>query len=148
EDLDRATHARRLRRVELSRALLDRIVDDPDVPPSLRDQAIRSRSFTAYKQRDFAGCADDLRPIYQTTKNLDVRSSFLRCLERAGLYEEGIEIWIAAAKDARKGIKANALWEATELAVRGGLYERAGELLAAYEKLSKGHASTRAWLHA
>jgi soluble lytic murein transglycosylase-like protein len=148
EDLDRATHARRLRRVELSRELLDRIVDDPDVPSSLRDQAVRSRSFTAYKQRDFSGCADDLRPVYEATKNLDVRNSFLRCLERAGLYDEAIDIWVAAADGARKGLKANALWEATQLAVRGGKYERAEKLLAGYENVSKGHAGTRAWLHA
>ena len=148
EDLERATHARRLRRVELSRKLLDDIVADASQPESIRDQAIRSRSFTAYKQRDFAGCADDLRPVYQSSKNLDVRNSFLRCLERAGLYEEAIDIWVAAANDSRKGIKANALWEATELAVRGGLYARAQELLREYEKVSKGHASTRAWLHA
>jgi soluble lytic murein transglycosylase-like protein len=148
EDLDRATHARRLRRVELSRELLDRIIDDPEIPRSLRDQAVRSRSFTAYKQRDFAGCADDLRPIYEATKNLDVRNSLLRCLERAALYDEAIDIWVATAEGARKGLKANALWEATQLAVRGGLYERAQALLAEYEKLSKGHAGTRAWLHA
>lgn len=148
EDLDRATHARHLRRVERSREILDRIIADTDIPKSLREQATRSRSYTAYKQRDYARCAEDLRPIHAATGNYDVRDSLLRCLERAAFYEEAIEIWLKTADSRRRSTKAHALWEATQLAVRGGLYERALELLGRYEKVSKGHRSTRAWLHA
>ena len=148
EKLEQAQAARGLRRVELSREILDGLIDDPDVAGGYRAQAVRSRSYTAYKQRDFARCADDLRPLWKETGNVDVRDMLLRCLERGAFYDEAIEMWVDQAKTKRRGTKAHALWEALDLAVRGGRYARAEELLAAYEKHAKGHRQSRAWLHA
>lgn len=149
EKLASASAARRNKRVDLSRDLLEGLIADPDTPAHIREQAQRSRSVTAAKQRDFSTCADDLRTAYARSPSLDTRDDLLKCLEKGGFYDEGIDLWLAEAKAAkRKPAKAHATWEAVELAVRGGRYERAIELLGKYEKLGKAHGQDRAWLHA
>jgi soluble lytic murein transglycosylase-like protein len=148
ENLERAVAARRLHHVDLSRTLLDTIAADTNAAKATRDEAIRSRATTAYLQQDYAQCTADLLPLYQRTKSVDVRDSLGRCFERAGKYEEALELWIGPAgnKPAPKVIAS--LWEAIELAFRGGLYQRTSDLLAEYEKVSKLHAPRRAWLRA
>ncbi len=147
EQLSRAMAARRLRWVELSREILDEVVENTD-SKSLRTQARSSRAYTAYKQRDFKQCVDDLRPAYEGTGSLDTRDRLLRCLERGAMYEEALAIYDEAAKSSRKWAEISALWDATELAVRAGLYAEAEGYLARYEKLTAGHRQSRVWLHA
>ncbi len=147
ESLARAMAARRLRWVDLSREILDEVIETT-TSSSLRAQARSSRAYTAYKQRDFARCADDLRPSYEATGYIETRDRLLRCLERGAMYEEALAIHDETAKSKRKGTRLNAWWNAVELSVRGGLYERASEYLAKYEKLSSGHRQSRVWLHA
>jgi soluble lytic murein transglycosylase-like protein len=148
ENLQRAAAARGLRWVELSREILDGIIDDPKTPAHLKKQAIDSRAWTAYKQRDFQRCADDLRPEFERTGNVDVRDRLMRCLERGELWDEAIERELDRAKTKRKSAKAAAIWSASELAFRAGDYERTEKLLEQYGKLSKGHRGERAWLAA
>ncbi len=149
ERLASATAARRNKRVDLSRDLLEQLIADPATPASIREQAQRSRSVTAAKQRDFATCAADQRKAYARSPNIDTRDDLLKCLEKGGFYDEAIDVWLAEVKQAkRKQGKAHATWEAIDLAVRGGKYERALELLARYEKIGKAHGQERAWLHA
>jgi hypothetical protein len=148
ENLQRAENARGLRRVELSRELLDAIIDDPSTPKHRVDQALRSRSWTAYKQRDFARCADDLRPMFADSGNIEIRSQLLRCLERGEMYEEALEIILAKSESGSKGLKAAAVWDGAMLAFRGGLYDKVGELLERYAKISRGHVTERYWLDA
>ncbi|HWB78027.1 MAG TPA: hypothetical protein VG755_23845, partial [Nannocystaceae bacterium] len=152
EKLASANAARRNKRVEESRALLDELIDDPKTPAHLRTQAEHARSVTAAKQRDFATCADHLRKAYAKSGNFEQRDDLLKCLEKGGFYDEAIDMWVARAKEAKKGKRgkgqrAAAHWEALELAVRGGKYERARELLGAYEVDGKAHGAERAWLH-
>ena len=144
EDLERAVHARRLHHAELSRALLDRVLDDARTTKDVRDEALRARADTAYAQQDYAQCAADLRE----TKSPALRRSLLRCLERGGLYREAIALSMGSSGNAAPTGNATAVWETMELALRGGLYAVAEKLLADYEKLAKGHAAQRAWLHA
>lgn len=148
ENLRRAQWARSLRRVETSRWILDEMVGDPDLPRSFRVSARRSRAFTAYKQRDYVTCAQDWRAEYERSHSYPVRDDLVRCLERAHQYDEAIAVWLDVAKRKHGPSRAAAIFEALMLAVRGGLYADAEDYLARYEKLSRGHAGTRRWLHA
>ena len=147
EKLDRAMAARRLRWVELSREILDEVVADAP-SKSLRTQARSSRAYTAYKQRDFDQCVDDLRPSYEGTGSLETRSRLLRCLERGARYDEALAIYDQATKSKKKWSRLSALWDATQLAVRAGQYARAEGYMARYEKETAGNRQSRVWLRA
>ncbi|MBX7083923.1 MAG: lytic transglycosylase domain-containing protein [Nannocystaceae bacterium] len=155
ERLASATAARRNKRVDVSRELLEQLIADPATPASIRAQAERSRSFTAAKQRDFGTCAADLRKLYAASGSLEVRDDLLKCLEKGAFYDEAIELRLselASSKGSKrskrsKQQRAHVQWEALDLAVRGGKYERAKALLAGYEKDGKAHGEERAWLH-
>ncbi|MGH1342120.1 MAG: transglycosylase SLT domain-containing protein [Nannocystales bacterium] len=147
EQLDRAMSARRLRWVDLSREILDDVIDTT-TSKSLRTQARSSRAYTAYKQREFGQCADDLRPSFEATGSIDTRGRLLRCLERGAMYDEALQIYDDAAKSKKKWSRISALWDATMLAVRAGKYERAEGFLKRYEKETAGNRQTRVWLHA
>ncbi len=146
EKLEQAVHARGLRRVVESRRILDALVEDPDTSASRLRQALRSRSYTAYKQRDFATCADDLRPMYAARGNVEVRGWLLRCLERGEMYDEALGMWEARMDSDRSSTRIAALWNGIDLAFRAGRYQQAETWLHEYEKLSKGHRGERVWL--
>jgi hypothetical protein len=148
EKLERAVWARRLRRVKASRALLDEVLADPDVPKYMRRQARRSRARTAYRQRDYATCASDLRQLYERTGSYEVRDQLLRCLRRARQYDEAIQIWLQRAEKKKGGLRAAAIWRALKLSVIAGQYQRASDLLERYEKMTRGHHGERRWLNA
>ena len=148
ERLEQAQNARVLRRVERSRGILDDIIDDPDTPAYFVKEAKSSRAWTAYKQRDFPTCVEDTRPAYERTGNVELRSRLLRCLERAEMYDEAIELELAKTKTKRRGLKAAAYWNALQLAFRAGKYEQTEELLGKYGKLSNAHRGERTWLRA
>lgn len=148
ERLARASAARGLRWVDLSRSILDDLVADPGTPAHLLGDVRAQRSWTAYKQRDFQQCAEDVRPAYAKSSTTDLRDHLLRCLERGEMYEEALAIWAAQSKSKRKTQRLQAQWEATQLAWRAGRYDDALEWLKAFEKGSKSHAAERAWLHA
>lgn len=150
ERLAAATAARRNKRMDVSRDLLEQLIADPSTPSSIRSQAERSRSFTASKQRDYGTCAADLRKAHAASGNLEVRDDLLKCLEKGAFYDEAIELRLAdlrGKKAKKKAQRAHVNWEAMDLAVRGGKYERAKELLGRYEKDGKAHGQERAWLH-
>ncbi len=147
EKLDRAMAARRHRWVDLSREILDELIDTAP-SKSLRTQARSSRAYTAYKQRDFKRCADDLRPSYEATGSIETRDRLLRCLERGAMYDEAIEIYDAATKSKKKWSRQSALWDVVMLSVRAGKYETAERYLERYEKETAGNRQTRTWLHA
>lgn len=147
EKLDRAMAARRLRWVDLSREILDEVIETVE-SKSLRTQARSSRAYTAYKQRDFKRCADDLRPSYEATGSLETRDRLLRCLERGAMYDEAIGIYDAASKSKKKWSRQSALWDAVMLSVRAGKYETAERYLKRYEKETAGNRQTRTWLNA
>lgn len=147
EQLDRAMAARHHRWVDLSREILDGLVDTIE-SKSLRTQARSSRAYTAYKQRDFKTCADDLRPSFEATGSLETRDRLLRCLERGAMYDEALEILAEAAKSKKKWSRISALWDATMLAYRAGKYTEAEAFLHRYEKETAGNRQTRVWLHA
>lgn len=148
ENLRRAKWARVLRRVETSREVLDAMVADPKTPRSYRKSAQTSRAYTAYKQRDFVTCAEDLRLAYARANTYPLRDDLLRCLERGHQYDEAIALWSKERKKKRGPARAFALFESVKLAVRGGLYEDAEALLKRYEKVSRGNPTIRRWLHA
>ncbi|MCA9660055.1 MAG: transglycosylase SLT domain-containing protein, partial [Myxococcales bacterium] len=151
ERLSRAESARRLRNVELSRSILDDILASDDaIPPAIRSSAMRSRAWTAYKQRDFAACVGDLEALYSEVKSAETREFLGRCLDRGGFYDRALELLLAQTegKSGRGHAGRVALWSAITQAVRAGRYAQAKELLGRYEKKFKGHASERQWLHA
>lgn len=150
ERLARAQNARSARWVDESRRILDELIADPDTPDSYRRQALRSRAYTAYKQRDFDTCVADLQPAWERSKSIAIRDDLSRCLDRGERYVEAIELWldVAQSKGKKTGSRASALWEAIELAVRGGKYETASQVLETYEKDFRGHATERRWMHA
>lgn len=147
ENLERAESARGLRHVELSRSILDGMIDDSKTPPAIRTSARRSRAWTAYKQRDYATCVADLKDIYEHQHSVETREFLARCLDRGAFYDEAIELWLGLVP--KKGQAGRpAMWAAVEQAFRGGLYARAAELLVRYERQFKGHAAEREWLDA
>lgn len=146
ERLEAAMFARGLRRVAESRRILDEIIDDPDTSDSRRRQAQRSRSYTAYKQRDYETCVADLRPMYDAGSSQEVRDWLLRCYERGEMYDEALAIWQVRVDSDRSSTRANGLWNGLQLALRAGRYEHAQRWLSAYEDKHKGHNSERAWL--
>jgi len=148
ERLSQAQNARVLRRVKRSRGILDDIIEDPDTPSYFLKEARSSRSWTAYKQRDFKTCVEDTKPAYERTGNVDLRSRLLRCLERGEMYDEAVELELEKTKTKRRGLKAAAYWSALQLAFRGGQYAKTEELLAKYEKLSNANRGERTWLKA
>ncbi len=150
EELARASAARRGRWVDESRQILDGLVANEKSPAHVRRNALLSRGYTAYKQRDYEQCAEDFGYLYKRTRAVKMRQQLSRCLDRAGRYDEAADLWLAQAEKRRanKRAKATGLWMATSLAFRGGEYERASELLARYEKPFRSHSIRRRWLHA
>ncbi len=149
ERLAAATAARRNKRADVSREMLEQLIADPGTPAPIRGQAERSRSYTASKQRDWGTCAADLRKAYAASGNFDVRDDLLKCLERGAFYDEAIALRLSELEGKRgkkKAFRAHVTWEALELAIRGGKYERARDLLDRYEKDGKAHGQDRAWL--
>jgi soluble lytic murein transglycosylase-like protein len=144
ERLEQAMHARSLRRVEASRRLLDDMIADPKLSASLRRQARRSRAWTASKQRDFTTCVADLRALEEA--GFGDRGQLLGCLERGELYDDALALWKSRIASKKKMTRLDGLWNGIELAVRAGRYEQAEAWLGEYEKASKGHRGTRAWL--
>ncbi|MCY1063078.1 lytic transglycosylase domain-containing protein [Nannocystis sp. SCPEA4] len=128
EQLDRAAAARRSRDMALSRQVLTDLVEDSRSSGQLREAALRSRAYTASRAHDYGACADDLSVLYKKSASADLRGDLLRCLDKAGRYDEALAIYTEQA--GRKGGAGRAaLWEAIRQAVRGGRYERARELL-------------------
>jgi tetratricopeptide (TPR) repeat protein len=148
EKLQKALAARREKHVKLSREILDEVIDDPKTPGYLRAQAKSSRAYTAYKERDYKTCVDDLLPGYEKTGNYDLRDRVLRCMERGEMYDEALEIYDKRIKDQkRKGLKAAIVWEALNMAFKGGKYERAQKYLEEHESLSTAYRQDKTWLH-
>jgi soluble lytic murein transglycosylase len=145
-NLTRARHARALRRLELSRRLLDEILAEATAPSWVRTEALVERAATADRQRDYAQCAADLREAGE--RGLGNRDALQRCLERAHQYDEARRWYQELAKARRGPARAGAWWEELQLALRGGQYAAAAELLERYEKISRGHPGERRWLHA
>ncbi|MCY0992459.1 lytic transglycosylase domain-containing protein [Nannocystis sp. ILAH1] len=128
EQLDRAAAARRSRDMTLSRRVLTDLVEDSKTPGHVREVALRSRASTASRAHDYGACADDLSVLSKKSASADLRGDLLRCLDKAGRYDEALAIWTEQA--GRKGGAGRAaLWEAIRQAVRGGRYEKARELL-------------------
>ncbi|WAS98302.1 lytic transglycosylase domain-containing protein [Nannocystis punicea] len=128
EQLARAAAARRSRDMTLSREVLTDLVQDSKTPGHVREVALRSRAATASRAHDYGACADDLSVLYKKSASADLRGDLLRCLDKAGRYDEALAIWTEQA--GRKGGAGRAaLWEAIRQAVRGGRYERARDLL-------------------
>ncbi len=149
EQLERAVVARTLRYVDYSRKLLDDLVADRRTPRYLKEAATRARAFTAYKQRDYATCASDLRATWERNRsNPEIRDDYLRCLDRAHQYDEALDVLLQLAKEKQPRKAGPLLWQAIEQGFRGGLYQRTKQLLTQYERRYKGHRSERRWLHA
>ncbi len=146
EKLQRSKYARWLRRPERSREILDGILSRPDLPRYQRNESLRERGYTAYRQRDYARCGADLRELYGN--DASVRSDLIRCLERAHQYDEAMDVYLTVAGKRSGGAAAAFIWEAIELGFRGGRYERVRGLLARYANLSRGHVVRRGFLEA
>ncbi len=148
EQLDRANAARHLRRFAASRALLDGLLVDPKTPAGLRPVVLRSRAFTATRQRDFAQAAADLEQLYRASPSADLRDDLLRALDRAGRYDDAITLWLTQA-GRRGGHGKAALAGAIEQAYRGGRYAQAQALLErlpAKDRLRGDRPWLAAWL--
>lgn len=148
EQLDRANAARHLRRFAASRGLLDALLVDPKTPAGLRSAVLRSRAFTATRQRDFAQAAADLEQLYRASPSADLREDLLRAMDRAGRYDDAIALWLTQA-GRRGGHGKAALVGAIEQAFRGGRYAQAQTLLErlpAKDRLRGDRPWLAAWL--
>jgi soluble lytic murein transglycosylase-like protein len=128
DQLERASAARKIRQFDVSRALLDALLQDPGTPAHLRPQALRSRAYTAKKQRDFVQSAADLEQLFKATPSAELRHDYLQALDRARRYDDAIALWLGNA-DKRGGTGKAALSGAIEQAIRGGCYAQAKTLL-------------------
>lgn len=150
ERLHQAEKARRLRNVELSRAILDGLLEEDRLPPATESSARRSRAWTTYKERDYAACVADLEHLYSKVKSAETRTFLTRCLDRGAFYDRVLELLLAQTKgtSGRGQTGRLALWAGIKQAVRAGRYPQAQELLGRFEKKFKGHGSERQWLGA
>ncbi len=148
EKLAAAQNARTLRRVEESAELLESVWNDAEQPRHRHREAGHSLGWTYYKARNYDRCADVLGQLYAEVPSMDTRSSLVGCLERAGRYDEAIDLWVGVYEANKGAYGATALWNAIELSVNGGRYERAVELIAEFESRYKSRGSERRWLHA
>ncbi|MFO7565006.1 MAG: transglycosylase SLT domain-containing protein [Enhygromyxa sp.] len=148
EQIEAGQAARNLRRLERSLELLEPVWTDPKQPTHRRREAGRSLSWTHYKAREYSRCADTLLQLYAEVPSIDTRKELSRCLERAGRYDEAIDLWFGVYAAKKGAYGATALWNAIELAVNGGRYSRAVELLDEFEDRYKSRGSERRWLRA
>jgi len=140
--------ARTLRRLQRSTELLDGVWSDPDQPRHRRREAGHSLAWTYYKARDYSRCADLLGELYADVASITTRTELSRCLERAARYDEAIELWYGIYAGKKSAYGATALWNAVEIAVNGGRYARAIELLDEFETRYKSRSTERRWLRA
>jgi len=148
EQLAAGQAARNLRRLERSTELLEAIWIDPKQPTHRRREAGRSLAWTYYKAREHSRCADTLGSLYADIPSIETRTELSRCLERAARYDEAIDLWFGVYAAKKGAYGATALWNAIELAVNGGRYQRALELIDEFEQRYKSRASERRWLRA
>ena len=148
EQLEAGQAARTLRRLERSTELLEAVWNDPSQPTHRHREAGHSLAWTYYKDRKHGRCADVLAELYADVASLDTRSDLSRCLERAGRYDEAIDLWFSAYDAKKNSYGATALWNAIEIAVNGGRYQRALDLIDEFEKRYKSRGSDRRWLRA
>lgn len=148
EMLAAAQAARTLRRVEHSTQLLEDIWNDAEQPRHRHREAGHSLGWTYYKARKYDKCAEVLGQLYADVPTMDTRSSLVGCLERAGRYDEAIDLWVSVYEGNKGAYGATALWNAIELAVNGGRYQRAVDLIAEFESRYKSRGAERRWLHA
>ncbi len=148
EQLEAGQAARNLRRLERSTELLEAVWNDPEQPTHRHREAGHSLAWTYYKAREHSQCADVLAALYADVPSIDTRKELSRCLERAGRYDEAIELWFSVYEAKKGAYGATALWNAIEIAVDGGRYQRAVELLDVFEERYKSHGSERRWLRA
>lgn len=148
EQLAAGQAARNLRRLERSTELLEAVYGDPKQPTHRRREAGRSLAWTYFKAREHGRCADTLAQLYAAVPSIDARNELSRCLERAARYDEAIDLWFGVYAAKKGAYGATALWNAIELAVNGGRYARALELLDEFEKTYKSRGSERRWLRA
>jgi soluble lytic murein transglycosylase-like protein/tetratricopeptide (TPR) repeat protein len=149
EQLAAASAARNLRRLERSTELLEAIWNDPKQPRHRHREAGHSLAWTYHKAREHSRCADVLGELYADVPSIDTREELVRCLERAGRYDEAIDLWFGVYDAKKKShYGATALWNAIELAVNGGRYPRALELIDEFEKRYKSRGAERRWLRA
>jgi soluble lytic murein transglycosylase len=148
ESLAAGLAARTLRRHERSIALLEPIWSDAEQPTHRHREAGHSLAWSYYKAREFDACADVLGQLYADVPSGDTRTELVRCLDRAGRHDEAIDLWKAVYDGNHGAYGATALWNAITLAIDGGRYQRASELLGEFETRYKSHGSERRWLHA
>jgi tetratricopeptide (TPR) repeat protein len=148
ETLAAGQAARTLRRIEHSTELLERVWNDPEQPRHRHREAGHSLGWTYYKARNYGRCADVLTQLYADVPSMDTRADLVGCLERAGRYDEAIALWVSVYEGNKGAYGATALWNAIELAVNGGRYQRATELITEFESRYESRGSERRWLHA
>jgi soluble lytic murein transglycosylase-like protein/tetratricopeptide (TPR) repeat protein len=148
EKLAAGQSARELRRLDQSKALLESVWTDPEQPSYRKREAGHSLAWTYYKAREHDRCAEVLAVLYADVPSINTRSELVRCLERAGRYDDAIDLWFEVYDAKKNAYGATALWNAIEIAVNGGRYQRALDLIDEFEQRYKSRASERRWLRA
>lgn len=148
ENLRRAKAAREQRYVLWSRELLDDLFASAKSSRD-RQSVARQRSWTAYYQRDFAQCVKDVELLPRGEQVSEYFSLYNRCLERGEEYDKAV----AQAKSvARRGkstrTRRKALWKVVDLALRGGLYQKARAAFGDYSKLQRRSSFDDKWTSA
>jgi tetratricopeptide (TPR) repeat protein len=148
EKLSAGRSARELRRLDESKVLLEAVWTDPDQPSYRKREVGHSLAWTYYKAREPERCAEVLEVLYAEVPSISTRSELVRCLERAGRYDDAIDLWFQVYDAKKNAYGATALWNAIEVAVNGGRYQRALDLIDEFEKRYKSRGVDRRWLRA
>lgn len=122
EQIERAAGARRHRKYDFARALLDGLVEGTGTPGHVRTAAQRARAWTASKQRDFATCASDFEAAGAEREDL------LRCLDKAARYDDALALLQPGTQKKGAAGKA-ALMASIDQAIKAGKYAQARALL-------------------
>ena len=118
EQVERAAGARRHRKYDYARGILDGLLAAPETPEYVKQAAQRGRAWTAAKQRDFSTCADDFEATAAAREDL------LRCLDKAARYDEALAL-LQPATTKRGGAGKAGLNAAIEQAIKAGRYSLA-----------------------
>lgn len=144
ESLLRAKKAREQRYVLWSRELLD-AMDAKAKNKSDKQNISRQRAWTAYYQRDFDQCIQDVQRLPRGEQVSSYASLYGRCLERGGRYERAVDLAKSSASGSSRR-RRKALWKALDLAVRGGLYDKANSLLREYARVKRRSNDEQTWM--
>ncbi len=105
--------------------ILDGLLGE-DLGEAERREAQYSRARSRHRARDWDGCVDDMRVLYEVSATQANRDHLGRCLRYGGRYAEAATMWASAAKASKNAALAETFrWQAVAQSVNGADYSGA-----------------------